>query len=233
MSRYVVYLKNWNFQFTGVSAWSTPLVSFLRFMPPKTSSLILNQKRRLRLGDLKLNYGVMWIQTERWSVAYVQRLHEKVAFVTQHANYRVVVGTKETFKKKLVHLVFHVALNKQIVAIKEQETWQETDKASHFLSLTCLFPSLSAQLIISKLVLSFSLSVFLSVSLCFCHLLSLDTSCWKKPEEKGYLLLSGTVLQLSRGWRWAVLFLLQWKKNVSKSYIFKIYTRGQNCLYTW
>lgn len=92
-----------------------------------------------------------------------------------HANYGLVlVGMKETFKKKI-----HVPCcsDKQIVAIKGQETWQRQIKHLTFsLYMPLSVPlslSLSVQLIISKLVLSFFLSFFLSVSLCLCHLLSL------------------------------------------------------------
>lgn len=87
---------------------------FSSFYPTATSSLIHKQKLKRRLRDemdLKLNYGPIWTQTKHYiglGVAYLQRLHEKVAFVTLHANYRLVLVL--VFKKKPLHLVFHVAL---------------------------------------------------------------------------------------------------------------------------
>lgn len=58
----------------------------------------------------------------------LQILHEKVAFVTLHVNCRLVVDTKETFKKKLVYLNVPRCSDKQISAIKGQETWQRQIK---------------------------------------------------------------------------------------------------------
>lgn len=87
---------------------TSPLDSFLHLITETQTAFKSRDET-----DLILNYRVIGTQTEHYiglSVAYLERLHEKVTFVTLHANYRLVVGTKETFKKKLVHLVFHVAL---------------------------------------------------------------------------------------------------------------------------